>query len=264
VPTAGSWNACDTLPILQPLAPFRSSQPAAAVSRALGAVLFDMGGTLDGDGLHWLDRFVDAYRAAGVTVSFERLREAFDAAERRAATDEVIATAGLRAMLQRHLAWQFAHLELTNSPLASRIVDLFEQPIRDVAVRNAAVLRGLNQRGLRLGVVSNGCGNVDALCQDLGYAPTLSIVIDSRRVGVAKPDPRIYTIAAEALALPPAAIMMVGDSFDRDIVPARAIAMQTAWLHHGRRCPDLSAVDLMLESIADLPTALDRRGRGDS
>jgi putative hydrolase of the HAD superfamily len=248
---------------LQPLAPSRSSQPAAVQSPALGAVLFDMGGTLDGDGLHWLDRFAAAYRAAGVALPFERLRAAFDEAERRAATDEQIATAGLHAMLQRHVSWQLAHLALTDERLANRIVDLFERPVREMATRNAALLSVLNGRGLRVGVVSNGCGNVDALCQDLGYAPALSVVIDSRRAGVAKPDPRIYTMAAEALALPPSAIMMVGDSFDRDIVPAKAIGMQTAWLHGGRDCPDRTRIDVTLESIADLPAALDRRGRGE-
>jgi len=264
VRTGVSSNACDTLPILQPLAPSRSLQPSAPIAPALAAVLFDMGGTLDGDGLHWLDRFAAAYRTAGVTVSFERLRAAFDAAERRAAADEEIATAGLRAMLERHVAWQLAYLELTGEPLGSRIVDLFEQPIRDVAGRNAAVLRTLTARGLLVGVVSNGCGNVDVLCRDLGYASALSVVIDSRRAGVAKPDPRIYLTAAAALALPATAIMMVGDSFDRDIVPAKAIGMQTAWLHGGRACPDPTRVDMPLEALADLPAALDRRARGEA
>jgi len=220
-----------------------------------------MGGTLDGDGLHWLDRFAAAYRAAGVTVPFERLRAAFDEAERRAAIDDEIAGAGLRVMVQRHVSWQFAHLELTDARLATGVVDSFEQPIRDIAARNAALLDGLRRRGLRLGVVSNGCGNVGALCADLGYAASLSVVIDSRRVGIAKPDPHIYALAADALGLAPPAIMMVGDSFERDIAPAKAIGMQTAWLHGGRECPDRGRVDLVLRSLADLPAALDQRGR---
>jgi putative hydrolase of the HAD superfamily len=246
---------------LQPLAHPRSSPPAPALTPALGAVLFDMGGTLDGDGLHWLDRFGAAYRAAGIAVPAERLRAAFDEAERRAAFDDEIAGAGLHVMLRRHVSWQLAHLQLTDERLATRIVDSFEQPIRDIAVRNAALLDRLRRRGLRLGVVSNGCGNVGALCADLGYAPSLSVVIDSRRVGIAKPDPQIYALAADALALPPAAIMMVGDSFDRDVVPAKAIGMQTAWLHAGRECPDRRRVDLVLRSLADLPAALDQRGQ---
>jgi putative hydrolase of the HAD superfamily len=241
---------------LQPLADARSSPPAAP---ALAAVLFDMGGTLDGDGLHWLDRFAAAYHEAGIALPSARLRAAFDEAERRAAVDEEIAGAGLRAMLQRHVSWQLAHLELTDERLASRLVDLFEQPVRRLALRNAALLNSLNERGLRVGVVSNGCGNVDALCRDLGYAPSLSVVIDSRRAGVAKPDPRVFEMAAEALALPPIAIMMIGDSFERDIVPSKAVGMQTAWLHAGRVCPDRTRVDVMLESIAQLPAALERR-----
>jgi putative hydrolase of the HAD superfamily len=249
---------------LQPLAPPRSSPQYAPVAPALGAVLFDMGGTLDGDGVHWLDRFAAAYLAAGVALPFDRLRAAFDEAERRAATDQQMASADLRTMLQRHVSWQFEHLALTDERLADEIVDRFEQPIRAIAARNGALLNALIARGLLLGVVSNGCGNVDALCRDLGYADALSVVIDSRRAGVAKPDLRIYRIAADALALPPALVMMVGDSFDRDIVPAKVIGMQTAWLHGGRVCPDAARVDLLLESLADLPAALDRRGRAAS
>jgi hypothetical protein len=50
------------------------------------AILFDMGGTLDGDGLHWLDRFA-ALCGRGVALPRETLRAAFDEAERRAAVD---------------------------------------------------------------------------------------------------------------------------------------------------------------------------------
>ena len=35
------------------------------------AIFFDMGGTLDGDGLHWLERFLALYKAFGVDLSRE-------------------------------------------------------------------------------------------------------------------------------------------------------------------------------------------------
>src|SRR3954466_3857526 len=260
---AATSNACDRLPILLSLAHPRSAPTVLAVKTALRAVLFDMGGTLDGDGLHWLDRFAAAYRTAGVPLPFKTLRAAFDAAEQRAASDDRIARAGLHAMVTQHVSWQFADLGLGGDRLRSEIVEAFEQPMRQFASRSRALLTALTARGLRLGVVSNGCGNVRALCEDLGYGPTLSVVIDSRRAGVAKPDPRIYELAGEALALPAAAIMMVGDSYERDVVPAKAIGMQTAWLHGGRPCPDATRVDLMLQSLLDLPAALDRCGRAD-
>jgi putative hydrolase of the HAD superfamily len=228
------------------------------------AILFDMGGTLDGDGLHWLDRFVFLYANAGVAVARETLRQAFDEAERRAADDEVIGRAGLRAMLDRHTAWQFEWLAAAgvgplHGAIRERIVDEFAAIVMRAAAANAALLRHLRDRGYVLGVVSNGCGNVDVLCDDLGYTPLLSLVVDSRRVGLFKPDPQIYRFAAARLALPPSAIMMVGDSFERDVRAAKAVGMTTAWLQGpgGAACPDPSAADIVLRQLADLPAALE-------
>ena len=76
----------------------------------LRAILFDMGGTLDGDGLHWLDRFDELYAGAGVPLPRETLRAAFDDAERQAAVDETIARRDLDDMVDRHVGWQFEHL----------------------------------------------------------------------------------------------------------------------------------------------------------
>jgi FMN phosphatase YigB (HAD superfamily) len=51
---------------------------------------------------------------------------------------------------------------------------------------------------------------------------------------------------------------MVGDSFERDVVPAKKIGMKTAWLEgpESRPCPDPSVVDLRLKRLADLPGLL--------
>ena len=227
------------------------------------AVLFDMGGTLDGDGLHWLDRFARLYADAGVSLPRETLRAAFDDAERRAAIDETMATADLDAMIDRHVGWQLAHLSIDDARLRRTLAAGFVRPIRGLAAANATLLAGLNARGLRLGVVSNGCGNVDVLCDDLGYAPFLSLIVDSRRVGLFKPDPAIYLYAASGLELHPWSIMMVGDSLDRDIRPAKTIGMQTAWLEGPveRLCPEPALADVRLRALADLPGALEARTR---
>ena len=84
------------------------------------------------------------------------------------------------------------------------------------------------------------------------------MIVDSRRVGVSKPDPAIFVHAAEKLGRDPGEIMMVGDSFERDVRPAKQIGMQTAWLEGAepRPCPDPSLIDLRLRTLADLRTAL--------
>jgi putative hydrolase of the HAD superfamily len=222
------------------------------------AILFDMGGTLDGDGQHWLDRFVSLYRGAGVKLPRETLRSAFDEAERRANRDETIATSDFQQMIGLYVKWQLAHLGLTSDQLEKQLIMGFSVPVQKAADANVQLLAELRERGFELGVVSNGCGNVENLCADFGYAPFLSVVVDSRRIGVSKPDPAIFVYAAEKLGRNPGEIMMVGDSFDRDIRPAKQIGMKTAWLEgvEPRNCPDPSLVDVRLRALADLRGAL--------
>ena len=233
-------------------------------------IFFDMGGTLDGDGLHWLDHFEALYARAGIAWPREIRRAAFDDAERRAANDEEIARARLVDMIDRHVAWQFEFLGPARlaeigtwsiDALRARIVGEFVATVREAARANVEMLALLRARGFDLGVVSNGCGNVDVLCEDLGYTPFLSLVVDSRRVGLYKPDPAIYLHAASVMGRAPSSIMMVGDSFERDVRPAKSIGMKTAWLQgpRGGACPDPSVVDITLRVLADLPRALEAR-----
>jgi putative hydrolase of the HAD superfamily len=222
------------------------------------AILFDMGGTLDGDGLHWLDRFLALYKTLGVELPRDSIRDAFDEAERRSALDETIASSNLAQMIELHVEWQLAHLGLKDHDLGQYLVEGFIAPVRKAAAENSQLLATLVERGFELGVVSNGCGNVAKLCADFGYTPFLSVIVDSRRVGLFKPDPAIFIHAAEKLGRDPGSMMMVGDSFDRDVRPAKKAGMKTAWLEGVklRECPEPSLVDLRLRKLADLPTAL--------
>jgi FMN phosphatase YigB (HAD superfamily) len=230
------------------------------------AILFDMGGTLDGDGLHWLDRFARLYKDADLELPRDHVRDAFDEAERRASTDGLIGTLGLEPMIERHVGWQLDHLDgLALLPDRDRrsifhraIVDGFVAPARAAAASSARVLAELVAGGYTVGVVSNGCGNVDVLCRDLGLAPHLSLILDSRRVGLSKPDPALFRHAAARLDLPATSVMMVGDSFDRDIRPAKSVGMQTAWLEgpDSRECADPSLADLRLRHLSELPAAI--------
>lgn len=221
-------------------------------------ILFDMGGTLDGDGLHWLDRFVALYKSRGVNLARESIREAFDEAERKSALDETIASSNFAQMIDLHVKWQLAHLGLKDHALEQYLIDGFIAPVRAVVAENARMLAILVERGFLLGVVSNGCGNVENLCADFGYAPFLSVTVDSRRVGLFKPDPAIFLHALEKLGADAGTTMMVGDSFDRDIRPAKEAGMKTAWLAGlaVEQCLEPSLVDLHLRRLADLPAAL--------
>ena len=226
------------------------------------AVLFDFGGTLDGGGGHWLDRFVSLYGEAGIERPREVIRQAFDAAERRANVDTRMLSADLDQMIDLHLRWQFNELGLDDERLRARLARSFVSPIYSAAPEHQRILTNLARRDFRLGVVSNGCGNADVLCAELGFSPYLSVIVDSRRVGVFKPDPAIFHKAASELKVESHLVLMVGDSFERDVRAAKKAGMQTAWLKHNPSlpCPDPSVVDLTISQLSDLTSALSDAG----
>jgi hypothetical protein len=76
----------------------------------------------------------------------------------------------------------------------------------------AAQLRRLQTKGLRLGIVSNANGQMEAellrhrICSRDGHdCAEVDVVIDSELVGIEKPDPAIFGLALDALGLPPSA-----------------------------------------------------------
>ena len=53
-------------------------------------VIFDYGGTIDSNGMHWAEVLWDAYVAAAVPVSKEQFREAYVYTERYLAVNPVV------------------------------------------------------------------------------------------------------------------------------------------------------------------------------
>ena len=78
-------------------------------------------------------------------------------------------------------------------------------------------------------LVSNFYGNIEAVLNDYLMRDLFKSVIESSVVGVRKPDPEIFALGIETLKLPADKVLVVGDSFDKDIVPAHALGCPTAW-----------------------------------
>jgi putative hydrolase of the HAD superfamily len=55
-------------------------------------------------------------------------------------------------------------------------------------------------------------------------------MIDSTLVGIQKPDARIFQIALDALHVHAGETYVVGDSYERDIIPAKQLGCVTVWL----------------------------------
>jgi HAD superfamily hydrolase (TIGR01509 family) len=100
--------------------------------------------------------------------------------------------------------------------------------------------------GVRVAVVSNSEGMLEALLADLGLMPGLDLVIDSGVVGIEKPDPRIFRIALDRFGVPPGRALHLGDNFATDVLGARAAGLRVALIdpfrHLEGRHPDVPRV----------------------
>jgi putative hydrolase of the HAD superfamily len=104
-------------------------------------------------------------------------------------------------------------------------------------------VRAARRAGVRTGLLSNSWGDAlaydDALLEELFDAWVIS-----SRVGLRKPDPAIYALAAERLGLAPAACVFV-DDLPGNLKPARALGMATV-LHRGDAGATLAEVRALL------------------
>ena len=77
-------------------------------------------------------------------------------------------------------------------------------------------------RMFRLAVISNSDGHMAELIARVGLGDCFEHVTDSGKVGVEKPDPRIFHVATEALSIAPASSLYVGDVYSIDYLGAKA------------------------------------------
>ena len=96
--------------------------------------------------------------------------------------------------------------------------------LRHVVEGGLQVIRGLYERGYRLGIISNLIGEneiPDWLRED-GLAQYFDAVVLSSVCHIRKPDPTIYRMGCEQLGLGPGECVSVADNLGRDITGAKA------------------------------------------
>ncbi|MFG3015049.1 HAD family hydrolase [Streptomyces cinerochromogenes] len=80
----------------------------------------------------------------------------------------------------------------------------------------ARVLRTLRERGVGVAVVSNIGWDLRPVFRAHGLDPYVDAYVLSYEHGVQKPDPRLFSVACEALGTDPRQALMVGDSRPAD------------------------------------------------
>ena len=216
------------------------------------AVLFDFGGTLDADGVTWKARFFELCRAEGLVTDPERFDPVFYAVD-DALVGAVPPTLSFEDTVGRLAGGLARGLGSEDSAAGARVARRFLGDARATLQRNTPLLSRLRRR-YRLGIVSNFYGNLVTVCHNASVRELFDVIVDSACVGWAKPDPRIFRSALDALGVAPADAWFVGDSLARDMAGARAIGMPHVWLV-GAAGPPAAAccpADPVLGSLEDL------------
>lgn len=199
----------------------------------IAAVLFDVGGVLQ---LLDHDRVEAALRPSGREVDRERTAKAHYVAlaeveERSESTDEPVLQSDWLEAYVRALGVSQDHQRDVVIKLDQQLSD--GDGWNDVIAGAPEVLRELQGRGLKLGIISNTpLGGVArrletaAICQiGEGDGVTVEVVIDSYEVGVKKPHPAIFEAAAQGLGVSPDMVAFVGDSLIADVRGSEAVGM---------------------------------------
>ena len=201
-------------------------------------IIFDYGGTIDSNGMHWSEVIRMAYEAIHIPVSEEIFREAYVHAERTLAKNRIILPNHnfwhvLRLKAEIQIQWLIDNNHLPKdadfAKYTTGIADwcyAYAQTAISVAL---PVIRKLAEK-YPLVLVSNFYGNIEAVLKDFHLAGFFKAIIESSVVGVRKPDPEIFRMGIKELGLPSGEIVVVGDSYDKDIVPATTAGCRTIWL----------------------------------
>ena len=124
-------------------------------------------------------------------------------------------------------------LSLSDSEIHQIAVDMahyINAKTLDLLQENKLVLEHLKQAGYPMVLVSNFYGNINQVLKDAGIDGYFKKVIESAVVGVRKPNPAIFALGVCALDLPASQVLVVGDTYSKDIMPAHKLGCCTLWI----------------------------------
>jgi FMN hydrolase / 5-amino-6-(5-phospho-D-ribitylamino)uracil phosphatase len=223
------------------------------------AILFDFGGTIDTDGIHWSEKFWHSYQPFNLPLSKAEFEDAYRYSEKKMKSI-VHKNDGMYTMLYKQYTEQMKYLVkehyLSYDP--AMVTKLTDNSYADVVLsteKAEKVFKKLLEEKYSLGIVSNFTGNLIAVLQGLHIDGYFSAVVDSAVAGYEKPGIEIYKHAAKMLKSDPKDICMVGDSYSRDIQPAKKLGCFTVWLNgiSWEKVHNPVDADIIISSLEDLP-----------
>jgi len=193
-------------------------------------IIFDFGGTLDTNGIHWSVMFGDAYKKSGLIVPEDKYNTAYVKADEEL---KKISKTGIKSyfgLLRKQAELQLKHLDKENdTDMLNVISGYIEKEVKDSLETSKMILKDL-KNDYNLGLVSNFYGNLGEMCSSIELSEFFDVMIDSEKAGIEKPHPGIFSLALKKMNANPENTYVVGDSYERDIMPAKILGCKTIWL----------------------------------
>jgi putative hydrolase of the HAD superfamily len=138
---------------------------------------------------------------------------------------------------------------LTKTPWHTEDEELFDDVFE--------VLDVLKAKNYKLGIIANQVPGAKERLQAWGLLNYFDVIATSAELGVAKPDRMIFESALKSAGCHPQNAIMIGDRLDNDIIPAKAIGMNTVWVRRGLaiyQSVDLGerVADWIIDDLSDL------------
>ncbi len=210
---------------------------------SIRVVIFDLGGTLIHDRDPWPPIFARAdaalwkvLRRQGVTLQPDELYGDFKTflnyhyqfARHETGLDEVTTSALLGELLRKKgfALSQDALREAMRAMYAVTQANWF--PEKDAL----PLLKLLRAQGFRMGLISNAADdeNTQKLLDKGRFRPYFEFVLSSAAFGLRKPHPGIFQSALEHFKVPPGQVVMVGDTFEADVMGSKHMRMKSIWI----------------------------------
>lgn len=242
--------------------------------RAFDAVLFDLGATLIYFNGPWPETVAAQHRvlaedliARGYQLDAPRFAADFAARlnayyiERETEFIEQSTEWILRALLS-----DYGYPDAPGSDLRAALDAMYgvTQKIWTLEEDAMPTIRQLRAQGYRLGLISNANDDkdVETLIDIHGLRPWFDVILISAAFGRRKPDPRIFHAALQALEVPPARAVMVGDTLGADVLGAKNSGMAGVWITRRASAPgnrahaDTIQPDAVIDTLSELPDLL--------
>lgn len=202
-------------------------------------LIFDYGGTLDTDARHWAHVLFEGYQHAEIPVSETLFRDAYVFGERALAKAPIVKPDDdfLNVLLKKvdqETAFLVENKMWTASEAERRAgIEKVAHYCNAYVERNMTITRKVLAAlapHYNMVLVSNFYGNIHEILKQYGIDGFFSAVVESAVVGVRKPDPKIYQLGVDAAGCLPSEAIVVGDSYGKDMVPAKKVGCHAVWM----------------------------------